>query len=148
MHSWRTEFLASHLPAFNMSQPNIAASISRILNTATNLALSLKLQYTRDRSPEHNQLYLEITLLESLLTRAYSKAGDSNANASAYWFSSIQFMTQPDGVFDQTTEVLESLARNLGGRAWPFDQGEAKRMGERIRRTNKLIDFALDSVVC
>jgi hypothetical protein len=145
MHSWRTEFPASHLPAFNMSQPSIAASIGRILNIATNLARSLKLQYMRDRSPEHNQLYLEITVLQDLLKRAYSKAGDSNN--SAYWFSSMQSLTCTDGGFDQTTEVLESLACNLGGRAWPFDQEEAKRIWGRIRRTNTLIDFALDSVV-
>jgi hypothetical protein len=138
-------FPASYLPGFNMSPPSIATSISRILNTATKLVGSF--QYMRDQSSEHNQIYLEIVVLQNLLTRAYSKAEDSKV--SAYWFSSVQFLTRKDGVFDQTIEVLESLARNviIGGRAWPFGPEETKRIWERIRGTNKLIDFALDSVV-
>jgi hypothetical protein len=128
-----------------MSQPSIAASISRILNKATNL--SFPLHYMRHSSPELNQIYLEIVALQNLLTRAYSKAGDSNA--SAYFVSTVQFLARQDSVFDQTTEVLDSLARYVTGsvRPWPFDQAETKRIWERIRRTNTSLDFALDSVV-
>ena len=136
-------FGVSHLPGFNMSSTSIADSIKPILEKATYLAGFLLV--LQDWSSEHDQIYREIIVLHNLLSRAYSKAQDSNA--SHYWFSSVQFLTRQDGVFDQTTEVLESMARKVTVRtAWPFDQGETKRIWERIRGTNKLLDFALDSV--
>jgi hypothetical protein len=137
-------FPASHLPGFNMSPPSITASIEPILDKATNLVRSL--QYMRNQSSEHNQIYLEIVVLQNFLTRAYSKAEDSKA--SDYWLSTVQFLTRKDGVFDKTVEILESLAHKVvvGGGAWPFDQEETNRIWERIRGTIRLIDFALDSV--
>ena len=136
-------FGVSHLPGFNMSSTSIAASIKPILEKATYLAGFLLV--LQDWSSEHDQIYREIIVLHNLLRRAHSKAEDSKA--SDYWFSSVQFLTRQDGVFDQTTEVLESMARKVTVRtAWPFDQGETKRIWERIRGTNKLLDFALDSV--
>ena len=80
------------------------------------------------------------------MTRAYAKAKDGKA--SDYWVSSVQFLIRKDGIFDETIDILESLARMvIVGGAWPFDQEETNRIWERIRRTNRLIDFALDSVV-
>ena len=126
-----------------MSQPSIAAraSIESILDKVTRLLdFIISMRY---QSSEHSQIHHELEMLQTLLRRAYSIDG----NASAYWSSSIQFLTRRDSVFDQTTEVLDSLIRRLGGVDWPFGKPEAKRMWERIRRTNTSLDFALDSVV-